>query len=103
MNTVADDADPDGKCNAAHKHNVCAANSISDQVLQDYKTMISRLYRYGVPVFLITGSFISQHRDCGGWNVNDHDLDLVIFAEDLYRLPICQCGLGCVDFPKTLS
>jgi hypothetical protein len=63
-------------------------------VLADYQTMIKRLYMYGIPVFIITGSFLSQHRDCGQWNANDHDLDLGIFAEDLYRLPGCAASGG---------
>ena len=90
----ADDSYP-GELNCLNQTATDLANeaALSPQVLADYKRVISRLYMYGIPVFLISGSFLSQHRDCGQWNVNDHDLDLGIFADDLYRLP----GCGTVD------
>ena len=91
----ADDSYPELNClNQTGVDYAKAGGGLSPAVLEDYRAMITRLYMYGIPVFLVTGSFLSQHRDCGHWNANDHDLDLGIFADDLYRLPSCSTPDG---------
>jgi hypothetical protein len=49
------------------------------------RNALGHFYNYGVPVFLIGGTFLGAYRNCDV-NANDHDLDVGIFLDDLLRL-----------------
>jgi hypothetical protein len=49
------------------------------------RQLTSAFYRIGVPVFLIDGMLLGAVRNCT-LNQNDHDVDLGVFAEDLFKV-----------------
>ena len=49
---------------------------LREKVLSQYRFVLQRLYEYGVPAFIVDGTFLGAYRNCN-INANDHDLDLV--------------------------